>query len=722
MRRYGGAVLCSVVAALAGTALTLLLHTQGHVVERADLYILLFWAPALLLVERLRRSEGQDRPVPRKVWPLLTLTAVLVLFLFASIIRHKWFYFLHWLPQASGKMLFQSSAFWFVFLALLLLPFFLRRNRRTALLLGLILATSQVATLARFLYVTGGDVLARDDHPSFVFRLWQFRETFPQLMTYNPYWNGGVAEHMHVVSGTLGPGLLLWPLWHFAHIPDVYTVGVGLIFIVIVPFIAAASMRAVNGDRIAQWTAGLLALGVSQHFFLWLMQFGTIGANLAAAFIVPVSALLYRFICLDRRTFVTGLFLVLSMSFLLLYPPGAIMALPVALTALLHARRWTIKKVQALAWCGLAIFVLHGRTLILLLAHDDVLHFCTGAGHGATTGAGTPFSTAILNEGWLFLLAHLREGHPILLLLGVVGVFFAPRGTIRTWYLPILLGFALLVGWGRHWAPDLELSRMAIPMMFAVIPPAALAVSAILRTSHSRAAILRTALIALLILTGLNTYRLYDRQGYARYHSMMPDIERMIEWIQSDVPEGGRVLFAGHTIHAYGGGHVSFLPLLSGREMMACDYYHFSPKEVEYNYPPQPFRESADTIFEFFEIYNVTAVTTIHEKWMKSFRAHPDRYTEVTPWGESDTAFFVVNRTPSQFVSNEGKVKAHFNRLDITVNDPNEEAVIVYNWAERLRVEPPAELFPYDAGRGVTLIGVRPNGRTDISIRYPGLL
>ena len=32
--------------------------------------------------------------------------------------------------------------------------------------------------------------------------------------------------------------------------------------------------------------------------------------------------------------------------------------------------------------------------------------------------------------------------------------------------------------------------------------------------------------------------------------------------------------------------------------MMACDYYHFPPKMVEYDYPPKPWRKTAEGIAE----------------------------------------------------------------------------------------------------------------------------
>ena len=71
--------------------------------------------------------------------------------------------------------------------------------------------------------------------------------------------------------------------------------------------------------------------------------------------------------------------------------------------------------------------------------------------------------------------------------------------------------------------------------------------------------------------------------------------------IQENVPRQGRVLFAGPAVHAYGAGHVAPLPLFTDREMMACDFYHFSPKQVEYVYPPSAYRQTPESVFDFME-------------------------------------------------------------------------------------------------------------------------
>jgi hypothetical protein len=70
------------------------------------------------------------------------------------------------------------------------------------------------------------------------------------------------------------------------------------------------------------------------------------------------------------------------------------------------------------------------------------------------------------------------------------------------------------------------------------------------------------------------------------------------------------------------------------------------------------------------------------------------------------------------WVKGSGTVEAHFNRITAQLDDPAQEAVLPCQWAPGLRVGAPAEIFPFEAGPGVTLIGVRPRGQKEVVVRY----
>jgi hypothetical protein len=201
-------------------------------------------------------------------------------------------------------------------------------------------------------------------------------------------------------------------------------------------------------------------------------------------------------------------------------------------------------------------------------------------------------------------------------------------------------------------------------------------------------------------------------------------VRGLVHFVRNAVPPGGRVLFAGATVHFYGRGHVAFLPCLTGREMMACDYYAFPPGTVEYNYPPRAYRLKREDTLAFMDLYNVTHVVTYHEDWRRYFLDQPERYQPLLLPPEKNRAYciFKVKRTPDIFLKGSGTVTADFNRIRVDLDAAREEVVIKYNWCDDLRVSQPAEIFPHKAWKDINLIGIRPNGAQAVDIRYGGWL
>ena len=156
--------------------------------------------------------------------------------------------------------------------------------------------------------------------------------------------------------------------------------------------------------------------------------------------------------------------------------------------------------------------------------------------------------------------------------------------------------------------------------------------------------------------------------------------------------------------------------------MMAVDYYHFPTTYVPYEYPPNGFNRTPEAVHEFMRIYNVTHVATFHERWKAFFRSPEGASEELEGYEGVNASVFRLKREPSQFVLGAGKVEADFSRLDVEVWDAGAEAAIAYNWEDGLEAPAPAELQPYDAGGGVRLIGIRPNGVAKFTIRYKSWL
>ena len=214
--------------------------------------------------------------------------------------------------------------------------------------------------------------------------------------------------------------------------------------------------------------------------------------------------------------------------------------------------------------------------------------------------------------------------------------------------------------------------------------------------------------------------RAYRNRTPAQISAWQPQTVEMAGWIRANVPADARLVFLGFTLHGYGGGHVAYLPVLTGRQMMACDFYHFSPKKVEYDYPPRAWRENDEDVLAFLDLYNASHVTTWQPQWKKFCRRHPEWFEEVATFGRrQNLSFFRVRRAPpGWFLQNSGSVSVEINRLRVTVDDPLRPAVIRYNWVPGLRAPAPVTIAPWDAGRETRLILIEPHGQSAFDLTY----
>ena len=714
-----------VLAVIVGLAMVVLLFAGEH--ERAGggkfihsgWMINLLWLAAPLMLLFRNPGSGEPRVASRdlRVAPLVALFLCMVLFLFSGAVKHPWFYFLKWYPSAlMGVQGLDAGMLRFLLLSSLLLPFMLNGNRRVGVTLLMILVLSQMLCLAGLLRATGGQALYRDDHPSFLFRLWEFSRTFPRLVTYNPYWNAGVVNFVGTTSGTAAIGLPLYPLWRLAETHVVYTYAIGFIYIIVMPWLAVMALRVMRGGWPAALCAGVLALGVSRHFFLWTLHFGTVGASFASSFVLPVTACAYRVVVLRRREPWLFALLVVSALMLLQWPPGALMAAPITLSILLSARRWTLRTWLFLAAAAGTVLLLYLKPLLtIVLRGNALMGFVMD---GSCREGQAWLGEEALATGWKLLWSHVHEGHPLLIFLGLGGVVVLPYRRIRHWCWPILLALALVTGWGESAKPNLQLGRMAIPLFFVAVIPAALSAARLLGTRRPGLGVVRAGVLALLVLGGWNVARIYANKGPAPYSVMPSRYREFAEWLKVNVPEQSRVLFAGRTVHYYGGGHIAYLPRLTGREMMADDYYAFPVGTIEYNYPPRRFRRPESRLLEFMNLYNVSHVVTYKNEWKSAFRRHPDTYREIHDFDDLGVSIFRMASIPGPFVQGGGRVEADFNRIRVELDDAEADAVLRYNWDDGLTAPAPVELYPWDAGDDIRLIGVQPHGQSEITIRF----
>lgn len=697
----------------------------GRFITRDTLYVLAWWSPLVYLIAaHLRARRGRPAVVsagdhdPAAIVLLLGLLIALL----CNIPRHPWFFFFAWFRAPTQAGLCVSGVERLALLTLLLTPLLLVRRRLAPWLLSALLLAQILAFRALWRF-TDGLALYRDDHPSFLLRLHEFVHTFPARVVFNPWWNAGVVNSVGTSSGVASVALPFLPLWRLLPVHAGYTPLLGVLLIVAMPLLAIWALRAMRASWTAAAAAGLLTLGVSRYYFVWTLHFGTIGAGVAMAFLIPTAAFAYRLCVLRRSDARTLAALVACAFFLLQWPPCFIMAATLSLGFLWNRGRWQARTLLRGLVALLVLLLLLLPELLAIAQSSELLAYVTRSAT-ADHGNGVARSWPAWPVWRDFLRAtfgkRLIETHPLIAFLGVAGVALLPQRRARRWLLPPIATLLLLAAWGPVLLPKMQLERMAVPAMLLAVIPAALWLGRLLRSGAPRLAIARAALLALLLLGISTVAKIYAGKGYAGFNALPPEITRLVACLTRRVPPEGRVLFLGSNIHAFGHGHIAYLPILTGREMMACDYYAFPPDLVEYNYPPRPWRDSAEGIAAFARIHGVTHLLTYKCERVDILKAAPALFRACDdPDAEGFFLFEVIDARGGRFWRGSGKVEAESGRLCVTADAgaDNQELVLRYNWDPRLTVQAPAELFPCAITNSVTFIGLRPHGARAMTIR-----
>ncbi len=693
-----------------------------------DASLLLLWAAGLAAVF-LAFRKGVSTPWrtprhergPPPTAALWVLWVVAVVFSLTTVVHFGRYYFLNW-PVAPGPVgtLLRRTVLHFIVLSWLAAAALLRWDPRRWLvpLLATTLVAGQVLCGFVFLRTLGGQPIWSDDHPSFMFRMAEFWGSFPWRENYLPYWNAGLVNSVLVPSGSTGFALFMAPLWWVAEPHQVFSLAIALTYIVLVPWITTAALRSLGLGWSGALPGGILALCAGRLFFVWMLHFGTAGAALSWTMLPAATAFLYA-VAIRRKTggwVCAGL--VLTMFFMAQWPPSMLLGLPLGLVTLLHARRWWPHRARwALFGCAavLAVLLLH-NLWVVLQGNRDLVGYTLAAPRGPRGLAD------VYQQFRKVVVPGSLETNPVAMVLGILGAWALPWRRLRRYVLTVFLVILLVATLGPVYAPQLQSERMAIAGGMLALVPAACWLRRLWAARTTAAVIPQATFLALLLMGVGNTARIYGSRGYAPFVPMLPGVHQVVDVVRNHVPEDGRLLFAGPTKHAYGRGHVAYLPLLTGREMMACDYYDFPPGRVELDYPPRAARTRPGGLHGFMALHGATHVVTHHARYIDHFRARPGQFRELlfVPSGfGSGYTFFEVLGAGRRFHRGSGTVHATFNRIRVRLEDPSQpEIVLAYNWHERLETAAPAELFPYDTGLGAVFVGVRPAGLGEIDIRY----
>ncbi len=687
---------------------------------------LLLFAGGLGLFTASFRRLFRDLPPPRLRDATLTaLCAGLVIGLFSSGAAHPWFFMAHWFTRGPGLGLFPASLLFSLLSTAAVFLLLWRRPSGKALgrVLVFLLVVLQVTSLAFLLLHTRLAPLYRDDHPSFMFRIREFVETYPAMSVFNPWWNAGVVNAVGASSGVGSVALSLFPLWKSLPVDLCYTPAIGFLFVVVSPLLTLAGLRAVRAPWAAALTGAILSLGVSRMVFVWGLHFGTVGAVFSMSFLPLFALLLYRAFIMRRADGPTLFGLLLAAFFLAQWPPCLLPAAALILGCLLNARRFRLHIFLRLLLLLVVLLLLLLPNIGGLLASRDLFRFVADTSVADASAPPLPPVRDWFRALSALLAARLPEVHPVITFLGLGGLFFLPHRRLRRLLLPAVYGLLLLAAWGPIAAPRLQLERMVLPALLLAAVPAALLAGKAFTASDPRLLGVKAVLFALLLVGGMTVVSLYGGEGYAPYTSLPPEVRAFADTVRREVPPDGRLLFLGRTVHSFGGGHVAYLPLLTGREMLACDYYHFPPKMVEYDYPPKPWRNTAAGIADFMRLHGATHLATTSRRRAALIRAS-SLFTEVAfmPDGRPDstyniTLFALSDAGGGRLFSGDARVEANFGQLRVTPGATS-QAVLRYVWNPRLTADGTAFLDPAEVAPGISFIRVTFQDRNPVVIRY----
>ena len=564
----------------------------------------------------------------------------------------SWMFLTPWAAGASLKLAGTAA----LFAGLLALG--RRYGTRPVQGLFLFLLLGAQATITSYAWPIVRMVPCGFDHPSFMFRIWEFGQVFPgALGSYMPLWNAGTEHFVGVTSGAHAWGLLCWPLLQVQEPHVFYGAALLFWFVWAWPWVGVASLRTAGVRPCGALAGGLLLCGANREFFLWMWHFGTVGAITSAIAVLPVVAIGYRVVARREGTLGRTLALALCAFLMCLWTPGAFVAAGLALGALwqwiadaVAQKGWRAADWRRLGWALAAV-----AAVLLLLSRWwwTVLGPCHNVVDYVSTTWERPALTVILSRGAGHLLADLVEGHPVIIFLGIAGLFAAAPKELRRWVLPLLLVLAAVAGWSKELKPLSQLDRMAIPLVVALILPAAFGIDALFedrlpRARSSADAVprrglrrpawgavatwLACGLVLAVLVRGIQTVRdHYANRNCAPLRTWQKSgMPAIVDWIKDNVPPTGRLAFAGKAVHAFGGGNTAYLPVLADREMMGDDYYGFPRGTIEYNYPPRAYRASgAPGYLEWSRLHGITHWIATRPDDLRFFEAAPDAFTPV---------------------------------------------------------------------------------------------
>ena len=295
---------------------------------------------------------------------------------------------------------------------------------------------------------------------------------------------------------------------------------------------------------------------------------------------------------------------------------------------------------------------------------------------------------ALLLLGSLGLLQLWRGEHKPLgaMLIGIALTFFA------------VAYFGSLIPFLKGWQP----LRFKIPYDLVLVLAAAYSIA---RWVTDRSSASPAYILPILLLGGgafLINLAATESLGKLKLRTQIrPELSAVIDWIERETPTDARLLFeesGDETGFVYDGMYLSsFLPHLTGRQLIGGpinlynDRHHFAEFHSGRMFKKDVKTLSDDGIKNYFRLYNIGAVVAFHPASIQRLQSVPGLVSVERRIGP--VQLMKVNQPLSWFMQGDGKIKAGFNRLELS-GLAGREVILKYHWIDGLIASPAARIEP----------------------------
>jgi len=296
--------------------------------------------------------------------------------------------------------------------------------------------------------------------------------------------------------------------------------------------------------------------------------------------------------------------------------------------------------------------------------------------------------------------------NPLLLFLTIPGLFLLAKDT-RYFYLIIFSWLLILGSVLVPLKPQFEFDRMLILLAICSAIPASLAIEKIFQSIPVSGVrtydfLLPSFVGGLLVASIFSTSSVLLNRSVEQFHFAGTEVKGLANAISTHGGEG-RTLFSGFVLHDLSHGHLAPLADMTDKPMLASSYIHdlWMYKQI---FPKYYFDRSDVGIYEYLDLFNVSAVLAHEPLWIRYFSERINDFKHV--WSGGGFHFFKRLKSPNNyFLEGEGEIISQgSNGLMLKVF--GNEAVIKFRYSLKLRSSA-CRIYEKKISKEVSFVGLK---------------